>query len=143
MITTILKAAATTAGCDQVFYESKDLANVITDQALQGNIFCLIIQPDSVRLEVKGNGIRDHFPAHVVEIMQQVKLEDTAENNEVVYANLLEIAKKLIWALIETQSFTKIATVNAVKIPETKYDFNPIGWSLTLDLIPIENDNQC
>jgi hypothetical protein len=143
MITTILKAAATTAGCDQVFYESKELAGIITDQAQQGKVFCLIIQPDTCTLNIAGNGIREHFATHYVEVMQQVKLEDTAENNEVVYANLLEICKKLIYALIVTGSFQKIASITATKIPENKYDFNPIGWSIPLDLQLIENKANC
>jgi hypothetical protein len=143
MITTLLKAAALSAGCDQVFYESKQLANIITDQALQGNVFCLIIQPDSIKGEVKGNGIRDHFQAHIIEVMQQTKLEDTAENNEVVYAALWEVCKKIVWALIETQAFNKIKSFNGTKIPETRYDFNPIGWSISLDLTPIVNSDQC
>lgn len=143
MITTILKTAATTAGCDQVFYESDKLAGVITDQAMQDKVFCLVIQPNECTLNVAGNGVREHYASHYIEVMQQVKLEDTAENNEVVYDKLLKICEKIVYALIVTGSFQKIASVTAVKIQENKYDFNPIGWSMPLDLQLIENKANC
>lgn len=141
MITTILKAAA--AGCNQVVFESKQLANIITDQSLQGNVFCLILQADSLRLNPVSNGVREHYPSIQVEIMRQVDLEDTAENNEVALEILKEMCKAFIWQLIESGSFQKIGEVPCEKIPENKYDANMLGWSMTLDLTYIQNSNQC
>ena len=143
MITSILKTVALAAGCNQVFYESKQLSNIITGQALQGNVFCLIIQPNSVTIKTAGNGVRVVYPNYNIEIMQQVNLEDTAENNEVVFDNLMEICKAFIYELIKTGSFQKITDVSLVKIEESRYDFNPIGWSMSISLNPIINSDQC
>jgi len=143
MITTILKTAATAAGCDQVVYESDKLANLITDQSLQGNIFCLILQANSLRLNAISNGIRERYPSIQVEIMQQVELENTAENNEAVFENLKEICKAFVWQVIESESFQKIGEVPCEKILENKYDANMLGWSMTFDLTYIQNTNQC
>lgn len=143
MITTILKTAATAAGCDQVVYESDKLANLITDQSLQGNIFCLILQTNSLRLSAVSNGIREHYPSIQVEIMQQVELENMAENNEAVFENLKEICKTFVWQIVESGSFQKIGEVPCEKIPENKYDANMLGWSMTFDLTYIQNTNQC
>ena len=143
MITTILKAAATAAGCNQVVYESDKLANLITDQSLQGNIFCLILQANSIRLNPVSNGIRERYPSIQVEIMQQVELENTAENNEIVLESLKEMCKEFVWQIIESGSFQKIGEVPCEKIQENKYDANVLGWSMTLDLTYIQNSNQC
>lgn len=143
MITTILKIIATAAGCNQVFYESDKLAGVITDQSLQGNVFCLILQANNLRLNPAGNGIREHYPAIQVEIMQQVELENTAENNETVLENLKEICKEFVWQLIESGYFQKIGEVPCEKIQENKYDANMLGWSMTFDLNYIQNTIQC
>jgi len=143
MITTILKAAATAAGCNQVVYESDKLSNLITDQSLQGNIFCLILQANNLRFNCIGNGVREHYPSIQVEIMLQVNLENKAENNEAVLDNLKESCKEFIWQLIESGSFQKITEVPCEKIQENKYDANMLGWSMTLDLTYIQNSNQC
>lgn len=143
MITTKLKTALTSAGCDLVLYESDKLAGIITDQANQNNILGLVIQPNTVKLEVKGNGVQEHYPPIIVEIMKQVKPEGTAEHNETTLAALMEVCKLFILALITTGSFKKITSIEAVKIQENRYDANVIGWSLPMDLYLLENSNNC
>lgn len=143
MITSKLKTALTTAGCNQVLYESDKLAGIITDQSLQDSIVGLIIQPNTVKLEVKGNGVHEHYPPITIEIMKQVKPEDTAENNEATLVSLLEVCKAFINALITVGDFKKIQSIEAVKIPENKYDANMIGWILPIDLFLLENKNNC
>jgi hypothetical protein len=93
--------------------------------------------------EPKGNGIHHHYPPITVEIFKQVKPEDTAENNEVTLSSVTEICDKFINALIKTQSFRKITSINATKIQESRYDANVLGWALPLDLFAIENKTNC
>jgi hypothetical protein len=143
MITSILKTALTTAGCTSVLYESDKLAGVITDQPNQADIIGLILQPNTMTFEVKGNGVHHHYPPVVIEIMKQVKMEDIAENNETTLTDLTLICDKFILALIKTGSFKKITSFTASKIPENKYDANILGWSLPLDLFAIENTQNC
>lgn len=143
MITTALKTALTSAGCNQVLYESDKLAGIITDQSTQNSIVGLIIQPNTVKLEVKGNGVHEHYPPIQIEIMKQVKPEDTAEHNEATFADLLEICKAFIQTLITSGDFKKITSIEAVKIQENRYDANVIGWILPIDLYCLENKNNC
>jgi hypothetical protein len=139
MITATLKNALTTSGCTLVLYESQQLANLLTDQTLHDDILGLILQPTDITLEVKANAILEHYPPVRVEIMKQVRLEDSAENNEVTLDYLLQVSKDFIKNLIATGLFKKITSVQATKILETRYDANLIGWSLPLDLQLIEN----
>ena len=139
MITSTLKSCLETAGCTLVLYEASQLANLLTDQSRQDDIIGLVLQPTEITLEVKATGIHEHYPPIRVEIMQQVRLEDSAENNELVLDSLLEISKLFIRALIATEEFHKINSFTISKILENKYDANLIGWSLPLDLKLIEN----
>ena len=75
--------------------------------------------------------------------MQQVKLEDSAENNETIFEALLEICKGVIRGLIESQEYKKITSIEVSKILETRYDQNFLGWSIPLDLFYLENKNDC
>ncbi len=143
MITDKLKSALTTSGCTLVLYESDKLAGIITDQTKQSDIVGLIIQPNTLKLEVKGNSIHEHYPPIVVEIMKQVKPEDTAENNESTLRDLIEICKAFISALVVSGDFKKIQSVEITKIQETRYDANVIGWIIPLDLYLLENNNNC
>ena len=43
MLTTKLKAILTTAGCTRVFYESKELANIVADGSLKEDIVGMIL----------------------------------------------------------------------------------------------------
>ena len=143
MITTKLKTILTAAGCTSVLYEAKELANIIADQALQSDIIAVIIQPTEVTLEVKANGVHEHYPPVMVEIMKQVPLEDSAENNEVTFVALLEICKAVIGGLIDSGDYKKITSLKVSKILETRYDANVIGWAMPLDLFYLENKNNC
>jgi hypothetical protein len=142
MITATLKTALTDSGCTFVLYESQQLANLLTDQSLHDDIVGLILQPVDITLEVKANAILEHYPPIRVEIMKQVRMEDSAENNENTLDYLLQVSKGFIKNLIATGMFKKITSVQVTKILETRYDANLIGWSLPLDLQLIEN-NPC
>jgi hypothetical protein len=143
MITSILKTALSTAGCSLILYESDKLAGVITDQSKQNDVIGLILQPNSMTFEIKANGVYHHYPPIIVEVMKQVKPEDTAENNESTFTALVDICDKFINALIKTQKFKKITSINASKIQENRYDANVIGWALPLDLFHNESNNHC
>ena len=142
MITSILKQILTDSGCTHVMYESDKIANLFTDEAMQYDIIGLIIQPNDVILEVKANAIAEHFKYITVEIMQQVRLEDTADNNEVKFQQLLDICKQIIVRLIADAEFKTLMPVDVAKIPENKYDANVIGWSIPLDLYWLKNENR-
>ena len=140
---TILKTALTTAGCNLVLYESDKIAGVITDQTKQDNVLGLILEPNSMTYEVKGNGVHHHYPPVVVEILKQARLEDSAENNKATFKLIEGICDKFIQALIKTGSFKKIGSITASKVLESRYDANLIGWSLPLDLFYLENKENC
>lgn len=139
----ILKTALATAGCTLVIYESDKIAGVTTDITHKDHILGLIIEPNSMLFEVKGNGVHKHYPPVVVEILKQVRPEDTAENNKAVMSEIGDVCIKFIMALIKTGSFKKITSINASKVQESKYDANLIGWALPLDLFYIENKENC
>jgi hypothetical protein len=139
MITLTLKSALTASGCTLVLYESQQLANLLTDQSRKDDVIGLILQPTDITLEVKANAILEHYPPIRVEILKQVRLEDSAENNEETLTDLLTIAKSFIKQIILTGQFKKITSVTASKVLENRYDANLIGWSLPLDLQLIEN----
>jgi len=143
MITAILKTVLSNAGCNLVLYESSSLAGVITDQSKQDDIIGLIIQPDSLTFEVKGNGVHEHYPPINVQIMKQVKPEDTAENNEATIAEITVVCKAFIQGLIKTGLFKKVTTFTATKIKESMYDANVLGWTLPIDLYYLENRDNC
>ena len=143
MITAKLKLILTNAGCTTVLYESTQLANILVDYAKREEIIGLILQPNTVQLNVKANAIQEHYPPVVIEIMQQVKLEDSAENNEAKLAALLEICKAVILGLIASGDYKKITPIEVTKILETRYDANVIGWSMPLDLYYLLNENKC
>jgi hypothetical protein len=139
MITATLKNSLELAGCTLIFYESSQLANLLTDQSREDDIIGLVLQPVDIYLEVKANAILEHYPPIRVEILKQVRLEDSAENNEETLEDLLTISKAFIKNLIATGLFKKITSLTASKIMENKYDANIIGWGLPLDLQLIEN----
>ena len=143
MIRTQLQSALTAAGCTLVLYESTQLANVIADQSKPSDIVGLALEPDSITLAVKGNGIQEIYPPTIVEIFKQVRPEDTALNNEATLQELLTACKKFIHSLIRTGNFQKLDAVICTKITEKHYDANVIGWSMALNLRPIENRQSC
>ena len=111
MITAILKQILQDSGCTLVLYEQDKLANLYTDQSHQDDIVGLVIQPNEVTLEVRANAIMERFPPINIEIMKQVRLEDAADNNEVVLQALLDICKEVILRLIARAEFKKITTM--------------------------------
>jgi hypothetical protein len=143
MIRTQLQTALTTAGCTLVLYESAQLATVTTDRVTQTDTVGLVIEPDTVTIEARGNGLHEHYPAHVVEIFKQVKPEDLAANNEATLAAMLAVAKAFVRELIRTDAFAKIPSVVCTKLTEQRYDANVLGWSLVLDLQPLVNEMNC
>jgi len=142
MIAETLKTVLTDSGCTYVLYESDKLANLVTDEATQDDVIGLIVQPNSVNLVVKANAILEQYPPYYVEIMKQVRLEDTAENNEVVLQQLLDICKQIIVRLIDLELFKTIQPLKVDKILENKYDANVIGWSMPLELTRLLNENR-
>jgi hypothetical protein len=91
---------------------------------------------------VKANAILEHYNPLIIEVMQQVRLEDLAVNNEVKLQNLLDICKKIIIRLIHDAEYKQLKPVTVTKIFETKYDANVIGWSMPLDLLYLKNENK-
>jgi len=143
MIASTLKTILTASGCTLVLYEASQLMNLLTDQSDQDDIIGLVLEPNEIILEVKGNGVSEHYLPHTVEILQQVDLESLAEDNEAKLDNLLEIAKAFIMAVIASGSFKKVESIIASKVLQSKYDANVIGWSLPMNLFLLENVNNC
>jgi hypothetical protein len=143
MIISKLKTILTSAGCTLILYESDKLANILTDQSHSSDIIGLILQPNTVKLNIKANAIQEHYPPVIVEILQQVRLEDTAENNEAKLETLLTVCKAIVLGLILSGDYKKIEPLELTKILETRYDANCIGWSMPLDLWYLNNENKC
>jgi hypothetical protein len=143
MITSKIKTALTSAGCTLVLYESDKMSDIKLDVSKPADVIGLIIQPNSINFEPKGNGVHVHYPPLIVEILKQVKPEDTAENNEVTLNEVTEICRKFIMLLIKAGDYKKITNISASKVQESKYDANVIGWALPLDLFYLENKNNC
>ena len=118
------------------------MANLKTDRSDQFDIVGLIIQPNDIQLEVKANAIHEHYNPLTIEVLQQVRLEDDADNNEVQLQALLDICKQIIVRLIALAEFKTITPVTVSKIPESKYDANMIGWSMPLNLYYLLNETR-
>ena len=142
MISATLKTVLTESGCTYVLYESDKLANLVADEGTQDDIIGLILQPNSVNLVVRANAILEQYPPYYIEVMKQVRLEDAADNNEIVLQELLDICKQIIVRLIDLQVFRTIMPLRVDKILENKYDANVIGWSMPLDLTYLLNENR-
>lgn len=142
MITAKLKTILADSGCTLVLYEQDKLANLYTDRSDQFDVIGLIIQPNEITLEVRANAIHEHFNPIIIEVSQQVRLEDTADNNEVKLQALLNICKEIIVRIIATAEFKSQAPYTVVKIPESKYDANVIGWSIPLNLYWLKNETR-
>jgi hypothetical protein len=142
MIASTLKDVLSDSGCTYVLYESDKLANLVADEGTQDDIIGLIVQPNSVNLVVRANAILEQYPPYYIEVMKQVRLEDAADNNEIVLQELLDICKQIIVRLIDLQLFRTIMPLRVDKILENKYDANVIGWSMPLDLTYLLNENR-
>ena len=142
MITAKLKTILTASGCTLVLYEQDVLANLYTDQSDQTDTIGLITQLNTMVLEVHANAIHEHYNPLYIEVSKQVKLEDNADNNEVVFQALLQICKQIVVRLIGEAEFKTIAPIPVEKIRESKYDANVIGWVMTLDLYYLLNENR-
>lgn len=142
MITAALKTILTASGCTLVLYESKELANVLTDQSDQNDLIGLILQTDTVILETKANALPEHYRNLTIEVLQQVRLEDFADTNEVKYQECLDTCKEIIVRLINSAEFKHFPSPTLVKVLETKYDANVIGWSMPLDLYYLFNEGK-
>ena len=142
MVTNKIKSILTAAGCTLVLYEQDKLANLYVDRAHQFDVVGLILQQNDLTLEVKANAIAEHYNPLYIEVLQQVRLEDKAERNEVQFQELLDICKNIINRLIATGEFRHLDAFTATKILETKYDANCIGWSMPLNLYYLNNENR-
>jgi hypothetical protein len=142
MVTTKLKQILTDSGCTLILYEQAQLANLKTDRSDQFDIIGLIIQQNDLTLEVKANAIFEHYNPLTIEVMQQVRLEDDADNNEVQFQFLLDVCKEIIVRIIADAEFKTLHPVTVNKILESKYDANIIGWSMPLDLTYLKNENR-
>jgi hypothetical protein len=130
------------SGCTFVPYETDNLSNIRTDESNATDIVGVIVQPNELILQVKGNAITER-PILTVEILQQVRPENLLYNQEHVLQDLLEICKVFIYKAIAAQIFQKITDVTITKVKESKYDANLIGWSIPINWIMIENGDHC
>ena len=143
MIRTQLQTALTAAGCTLVLYEAAQLANVIADQSTPDDIVGLVLEPDTVTLDVRGNGIQEIYPPTVVEVFKQVRPEDTATHNEATLQELLTACKVFLHTIIRSGEFQKLEATVCTKITERRYDANVTGWSMALNVRPVENRQSC
>jgi hypothetical protein len=142
MITAQLKTILTQSGCTLVLYESSQLANLKTDLSNQLDVTGLILQLDTVILETKANALAEHYPNLTIEVLKQVRLEDNADNNELVFQECLDTCKEIILRIIASGLFMKFDSPTLMKILETKYDANVIGWAMSLDLYYLLNEGK-
>lgn len=142
MITTKLKQVLADSGCTLVLYDQQQIVNLFTDRSDQFDTVGIIIQPDVITLEVRANAIAEHYNPLIIEVVKQVRLEDKAELNETKLQECLDTCKEIIVRLIALAEFKTIIPVNAVRILESKYDANVIGWSINLNLYYLLNETR-
>ena len=142
MITDKLKTILTDSGCTLVIYDQEQLTNLYTDQSNQFDVVGVIIQPADIILEVRANAIAEHFNPLTIQVIQQARLEDKAENNEVALQALLNICKQIIVRLIADAEFKTMLPLTVTRILESKYDANLIGWSMPLNLYWLHNETR-
>jgi hypothetical protein len=142
MITTKLKQILADSGCTLVLYDQQQIVNLFTDRSDQFDTVGIIIQPDVITLEVRANAIAEHYNPLIIEVVKQVRLEDKAELNETKLQECLDTCKEIIVRLIVMAEFKTILPVNAVRILESKYDANVIGWSINLNLYYLLNETR-
>jgi len=142
MITDKLKTILTDSGCTLVIYDQSQLVNLFTDQSNQLDMVGVIIQPDSITLEVRGNAIHEHYNPLVIEVLQQVRVEEKAEFHETKLQECLNACKQIIIRLIALAEFKTITPVTAIRVLESKYDANIIGWSIALNLYYLLNETR-
>ena len=142
MITTKLKQVLADSGCTLVLYDQQQIVNLFTDRSDQFDTVGIIIQPDVITLEVRANAIAEHYNPLIIEVVKQVRLEDKAELNETKLQECLDTCKEIIVRLIALAEFKTILPVNAVRILESKYDANVIGWSINLNLYYLLNETR-
>jgi hypothetical protein len=140
MITAKIKQILIDSGCTLVIYEQDKLANLYTDRSDQFDITGVIMQQNDVILEVRANAIAEHYNPLTIDVIQQVRLEDAADNNEAKLQALLDVCKEIIVRLIADAEFKTLLPVTVVKVLETKYDANVIGWTLPLNLYYLKNE---
>ena len=142
MITDTLKIILNASGCTLVVYDQQELINLYVDQSKSANVVGLIMRPVDVFLEVRANAIAEHYNPLRIEILQQVRLEDKAENNEAQLQTLLDICKQIIVRLIAEAEFKTLTPIIAERVLESRYDANVIGWSIPLDLYWFKNETR-
>jgi len=142
MITDKLKTVLTDSGCTLVIYDQSQLVNLFTDQSDMLDVVGVIIQPDTITLEVRANAIHEHYNPLVVEILQQVRVEEKAEFHEAKLQECLDICKQIIVRLIGMAEFKTLQPVTAIRVLESKYDANIIGWSIALNLYYLLNETR-
>ena len=102
MISEILKPILTASGCSLVIYEQDTLVNLYTDQSDQFDTVGIIIEPNTVTMEVVANAIHDHFNPLTIEILMQANLEDKAERNDAKLKETYAILKRVINRIINS-----------------------------------------
>jgi len=142
MITSIIKQILADSGCSLVLYDQEQLVNLYVDQSKPPDVIGIYFEPNEVTLEVRANAIHEHYIPFKIEILQQVSLEDKAENNEATLQTLLNICKEVIIRLIAEAKFKTIVPVTAYKILEKKYDANVIGWGMNLNIYYLFNETR-
>lgn len=142
MITAKLKQILADSGCTLVLYDQQQIVNLFTDRSDQFDIVGIIIQPEIITLEVRANAISEHYNPLTIEVVRQVGLEDKAEVNETKLQECLDTCKEIIVRLIASAEFKTITPVNAIRVLESKYDANVIGWSIVLNLYYLKNETR-
>lgn len=142
MITTKLKTILADSGCTLVLYDQQQLINLYADRSDFYDVIGIIMRPTEIALEVKANAIHEHFNPITIEILQQVRLEEKAEANEVQLQELLDICKQVIVRLVAEAEYKTLTPVTVSRVLENKYDANVIGWSMGLNLYWLKNETR-
>jgi len=142
MINDTIKTILTDSGCDLVIYSGDRQANLYADRSNQDSIIGIVMQPNQITLEVKANAIMERYPYTTIEILKQVRLEDNADNNEATLQLLLDICKEVITRFIVSELVDKVRSVTATKVQENRYDANVIGWSISINLLRLLNEDK-
>lgn len=138
-----LKLSLTAAGCTLVIYENDQIANIQLDQSSSTDIIGVIIEPSVLTFETTGNGINERYPPIYVEILKQTGPEQSAETNKTILDELRRVCRAFIYVMIRSGYYKKVPNIAASKVVERKYDANVIGWSLSMNISPLQNRDNC
>ena len=139
MRTTLTTLAQSIA--DQVYYGDKNEQNVVAELEYSDNWLCLI---DEINIGsgTTGSSHEVRFPVSFA-FVKTVPLEDNAIFNGAIMIESRVKCFAMLNSIIKSGTMAKLPTWGLVKVRESEYDINCIGWRINIELTPINFTGLC